>query len=228
VPGTTKWQNEVTSDRKARSVRDARLSLRHTKTGLELCDYRLEDGDGVLSRVEEQPHGNLPGPVTADDVDRGLVSAVQAKLAAVHAKPGDNQDTGLWTERSKLAHRPIHLQDCWLEERESKLERTTKPPTASTAKAMRHAASTTRKCRRDSDSEPGWEKLAHDLAKQRDALRGAATRPNKKREDGDRFEKLVNLPLRQLAVSPASSPFAPSTSTLTVVRLCMCRKRNRQ
>ena len=86
----------------------------------------------------------------------------------------------------------------------------------------------TRKCRRDSDSEPGWEKLAHDLAKQRDALRGAATRPNKKREDGDRFEKLVNLPLRQLAVSPASSLFAPSTSTLTVVRLCMCRKRNRQ
>jgi hypothetical protein len=97
-----------------------------------------------------------------------------------------------------------------------------------TVEAMRHAASKTRKGRRESDSEPGWEKTAHDLAKQRDALRAGETRPPPKRADGDRFQKLVNLLLRQLVVSPASSPFAPSTSTLTVERLCVCRKRNRQ
>jgi len=97
-----------------------------------------------------------------------------------------------------------------------------------TAKAMGHATSKTRKGRRESDSEPGWEKTAHDLAKQRDALRAGETRPPPKRADGDRFQKLVNLLLRQLVVSPASSPFAPSTSTLTVERLCVCRKRNRQ
>ena len=127
-PGT-KWQNEATSVQDARSVRDARLSLRHTYTGFEICDYRLEEGDGVLRRVEEQPHRNLPGQVCAD------------------TQRGDNQDAGQWTVRSNLAHRPIHLQDCWLEERESGWERTTKPVTVSplegTAKAMRHAASTT-------------------------------------------------------------------------------------
>jgi hypothetical protein len=128
APGT-KWQNEATSVHDARSVRDARLSLRHTYTGFEIRDYRLEEGDGVLRRVEEQPHRNLPGQVCAD------------------AQRGDNQDAGQWTVRSKLAHRPIHLQDCWLEEREGGWERTMKPVTVSplggTAKAMRHAAGTT-------------------------------------------------------------------------------------
>jgi hypothetical protein len=32
--------------------------------------------------------------------------------------------------------------------------------------------------RHDSDSKPGWEKTAHDLAKQRDALRGSEIRLN--------------------------------------------------
>jgi hypothetical protein len=176
APGT-KWQNEDKSARDNRSVRDARLSRRHTNIGLELCDYRLEEGDGVLRRVEEQPHGNPPGtlPVSTDE----------------------------------------------------SLDSTTKPATASPL-GGKAATSMTRKGRRGSDSGSVWEKAAHDLAKQRDALRGGEARPPSKRSDGDRFRKLVNLLMRQLVVSPASSPFAPSTSTLTVERLCMCRKRNRQ
>ena len=54
-----------------------------------------------------------------------------------------------------------------------------------TAKAMGPAASKTRKGRRESDSEPGWEKTAHDLANQRASLRSCVTRPPQKRADGD-------------------------------------------
>ena len=134
APGT-KWQNEDKSARGNRSVRDARLSLRHTYIGLELCDYRLEEGDGVLRRVEE-PHGNPP---------------------SVH---------------------PVCTES---------LDSTTKPATASPL-GGKAATSRTRKGLRDSDSGSGWEKAAHDLAKQRDALRGGEARPPWKRMDGERFK----------------------------------------
>ncbi len=126
APGT-KWQYKVTSFVDDKRKRDARMSLRHTHTELELCDYCLEEGNGVLRPV-------------ADNVDRSLLTPERIK-SLVSA------------EGSKLVHRPIHLQDCWLEERESGWERATNPATASpfgdTAKAMRHAASTTIKGRRD-------------------------------------------------------------------------------